>query len=188
MRTEDLLTPPGELPVPVDDGACDHLVGLNIPAISLKATTGPDIRLDEAPSRFTVIYGYPRTGVPGEDLPPGWNEIPGARGCTLQNCAFRDHYHELQGLGATVYGLSTQETAYQREMADRLHLPFPVLSDAQLELTNALRLPIFDSAGDSLLRRFSMIIRAKKIEHVIYPVFPSDSDAPRVVAWLSAHQ
>lgn len=188
MHTEDLFTRPGDLPVPVDDGACNHLAGMTIPAITLAATNGFNIRPDDATSRFTVIYGYPRTGVPGEDLPPGWNEIPGARGCTPQNCAFRDHHHELQELGATVYGLSTQETAYQREMADRLHLPFPVLSDAQLELTNALRLPTFESAGYTLLKRFSMIIHAKKIEHVIYPVFPSDSDAPAVVTWLKAHQ
>lgn len=188
MRTEDLFAPPPDLPVPVDDGACDHLVGLDMPPVSLKATSGPDVRLDEPATRFTVVYGYPRTGVPGQDLPPGWNEIPGARGCTPQNCAFRDHHAGLRALGAAVYGLSTQTTDYQREMAERLHLPFPVLSDSRLELVEALRLPTFEAAGATLLKRFSMILRGKKIEHVIYPVFPSDSDAPRVVEWLGAHQ
>jgi peroxiredoxin len=188
MRTEDLFAPPPDLPVPVDDGACDHLVGLEMPPVTLQATSGFDVRLDQAKSPFTVVYGYPRTGVPGQDLPPGWNEIPGARGCTPQNCAFRDHHAELQALGATVYGLSTQTTEYQREMADRLHLPFPVLSDSKLELTKALKLPTFEVGGETLLKRFSMILNGTKIVHVIYPVFPSDSDAPAVVAWLSANQ
>jgi peroxiredoxin len=133
---------------------------------------------------WVVLYAYPRTGVPDVDSPPGWDEIPGARGCTPQNCAFRDHHAELSALGASVYGLSTQSTAYQREMAERLHLPYPVLSDERLALTRALRLPTFTYGGWTLLRRLSLILREGRIEHVIYPVFPSNADAPAVVAWL----
>lgn len=186
MRSDDLYSVPPGLPVPTDDGACDHLPGQLVPPVLLPATDGNLVRLDAAATPWTVVYAYPRTGVPDQNSPPGWNLIPGARGCTPQNCAFRDHHAELRSLGATVYGLSTQPTAYQQEMAARLHLPFPVLSDAALELTRALDLPVFEYAGATLLRRFSLILRDGRIEHVIYPVFPSHVDAPAVVAWLSA--
>ena len=132
----------------------------------------------------TLIYCYPRTGVPGEDLPDGWDAIPGARGCTPQACAFRDHEGDLAGLGASVFGLSTQDTAYQRELADRLHLPFEILSDAQFRLTNALRLPTFEVDGMRLIRRLTLIVRGGTIEHVFYPVFPPDAHAEEVVRWL----
>ena len=129
MRSDDLYALPPNLPVPQDDGACAHLIGLEVPALSLMATTGDQVQLGTGPMRWTVVYAYPRTGVPDQDSPAGWDEIPGARGCTPQNCAFRDHFTELQRAGAAVYGLSTQTTEYQQEMAARLHLPFPVLSD-----------------------------------------------------------
>ena len=168
----------------MDDGATDHLIGTEIPSIALPATTGGQVTIADAMSEWTVVYGYPKTGLPGRALPVDWDAIPGARGCTPQNCAFRDHYAELQALGASVFGLSTQTTEYQGEMADRLHLPFAVLSDAKLELTKALRLPTFEADGETLLRRFSMVLRGSRIEHVIYPVFPSNSDAPAIVEWL----
>src|SRR5262249_55587189 len=125
---------PSGLPVPRDDGAADHLAGLKLPSIKLTGTDGTEVDLAKLAGR-TVLYVYPRTGVPGQPLPEGWDDIPGARGCTPQSCSFRNHFAELKRLGIThVYGLSTQDTAYQREAVDRLHLPFPVLSDQRLEL------------------------------------------------------
>jgi peroxiredoxin len=184
MRSDDLDSLPPNLPVPEDDGACRHLMGLEVPPIDLPATDGRLVRLGTAPTRWTVVYAYPRTGVPTQDSPPGWDAIPGARGCTPQNCAFRDHHAELQRLGGTVYGLSTQTTEYQREMAERLHLPYPVLSDASLALTYALRLPTFRYGDWTLLKRLSLILEGTRIVHVIYPVFPSNADAAAVAAWL----
>jgi peroxiredoxin len=184
VRSDDLYSVPPDLPVPIDDGACEHLLGLTVPPLLLRATTGDWIRLDQPKTTWTVVYAYPRTGVPDQDSPPGWDAIPGARGCTPQNCAYRDHYAELKSLDAEVYGLSTQTTEYQREMAERLHLPYPVLSDVSLALTEALRLPTFRYGDWTLLKRLCLVLRAGRIEHVIYPVFPSNSDAPQVVAWL----
>src|SRR5688500_10758879 len=184
MRSDDLYSTPPHLPVPTDDGACEHLPGLTAPDLPLPATTGGTLSVAAQPARWTVVYAYPRTGTPDQVSPPGWDEIPGARGCTPQNCAFRDHYAELQSLGASVFGLSTQPTAYQLEMATRLHLPFPVLSDEQLQLTHALRLPTFRYQEWTLLKRFSLILEGDRIAHVIYPVFPSNADAPAVLAWL----
>jgi peroxiredoxin len=186
MRTDDLYTTPPNLPVPVDDGACDHLVGLTVPDLRLPATTGGTLSVVGHANRWAVIYAYPRTGVPDLPSPPGWDKIPGARGCTPQNCAFRDHYAELQRLGAAVFGLSTQSSAYQQEMATRLHLPYPVLSDERLELTNALRLPTFRYQEWTLIKRLSLILDGNRIAHVVYPVFPSNADAPAVVSWLRA--
>ena len=140
--------------------------------------------LSTLPGRV-VVYAYPRTGVPDQDpLVPDWNMIPGARGCTPQSCAFRDHHAELRGLGAEVFGLSTQDTAYQQEMVVRLHLPFPVLSDAGLRLATAMRLPTFQVAGLTLLKRLTWIARAGVIEKVFYPVFPPDRNAADVITWL----
>src|SRR5262245_27071542 len=184
MRSDDLYSLPPDLPPPIDDGACDHLVGLEVPPLDLPSTDGGTVRLGTSGTRWTVVYAYPRTGVPDQDSPQGWDAIPGARGCTPQNCAFRDHYGELQSLGATVYGLSTQPTAYQQEMAARLHLPYPVLSDERLELTTALRLPTFTYGDWTLIKRLSLVIRDGKIVHVVYPVFPSNADAPAITAWL----
>jgi peroxiredoxin len=180
------VLPPG-LPAPEDDGACDHLWDTPLPPFELAATDGSRVRLDRLPGRV-IVYAYPRTGVPGEDpLVPNWDEIPGARGCTPESCAFRDHFGDLRAAGASlVFGLSTQDTAYQREAAGRLHLPFALLSDAELEMTKALRLPTFEAAGQTLLKRFTLAISDGRIEHVFYPVFPPDRHAEQVLGWLRA--
>jgi peroxiredoxin len=175
------------IPAPPDDGAAAHLQGLRLPVIALPATNGPPVDLSAFDGR-TVVYVYPRTGRPDEPNPDGWDQIPGARGCTPQSCAFRDHAAEIAGLGAErLYGLSTQDTAYQQEMAARLHLPFPVLSDAALALTKALRLPSFEVDGATLLKRMAWIIDAGVVTKVFYPVFPPDRNAADVIAWLQAN-
>ena len=187
MRTEDLLSVPPDLPVPVDDGAADHLPGMALPPLALHGTDGRDHRLDDAAAPPTIVFAYPRTGRPGEDPPgglEGWNAIPGARGCTPQACSYRDRYGELTSLGGRVFGLSTQDTAYQQEAADRLELPYPLLSDEDLALATALDLPRWDHLGTTLLRRHTLLIRGGRIERVLYPVFPSDSDAAQAIAWL----
>ncbi len=184
-RTDNLYELPPDLPAPVDDGAADHLRGLHMPSVPLPSTAGGLVDLAELPGR-TVVYCYPRTGEPDKDSPPGWDEIPGARGCTPQACAFRDHHAELQALGARVYGLSTQTTAYQQEVVARLHLPFDLLSDAELRFAAALHLPTFEIAGMTLIKRLTLIIRDGTIEHVFYPVFPPNRSAADVVAWLRA--
>jgi peroxiredoxin len=178
---------PPDLPRPVDDGACDHLPGMAMPAIRLPSTAGRLVDLGGLAAPRTVIYCYPRTGRPGQPLPDGWDAIPGARGCTPQSCAFRDHHRELADLGAEVYGLSTQTTDYQREMAKRLHLPFEVLSDADFAFVDALRLPTFEVEGMRLVKRLTLIVRDQRIEHVFYPVFPPDQSADQVVSWLKHH-
>ncbi len=150
-------TLPTDLPIPIDDGAADHLTGMQMPSLSLCSTAGEDVDLSMLPGR-SVVYCYPRTGEAGIPVPAGWDDIPGARGCTPQSCAFRDHYAELQALGTRVFGLSTQDTAYQREVAERLHLPFPLLSDEDLALTRALRLPTFTFDGMTLLKRLTLIL------------------------------
>jgi peroxiredoxin len=172
------------LPAPEDDGAASHLSGLRLPSIPLPATDSSTIDLSTLQG-LTVLYAYPRTGRPGEANPDGWEAIPGARGCTPQTCAFRDHFADLQSLGVQhLYGLSIQSTAYQRELAERLHLPFPILSDEKLALTHALRLPVFETHGMTLLKRLALILRDGVIEHVFYPVFPPDQNAADVIAWL----
>ena len=183
LGTDDITRLPPDLPVPVDDGACDHLPGMRVPAIALRTTSGRDVVLAELPG-WTVVYTYPRTGEDGLAPPPGWNEIPGARGCTPQTCGFRDHHRELTGLGAAVFGMSTQTPAYQREMVKRLHVPFEVLSDADLEMVHALRLPTFTFREMTLMKRLTMYLRDGGIAHVIYPVFPPDRSAEEAVRWL----
>jgi len=178
--------PPG-LPAPEDDGACRHLPGMHMPSVCLPATSGDIVDLSALAAPRTVLYAYPMTGQPGTTLPTDWDAIPGARGCTPQACTFRDHCRELAELGAGVFGLSTQDTAYQREMAARLHLPFPVLSDSALALTTALRLPTFVVDGMRLIRRLTLIVRAGVIEKVFYPVFPPDQSAAQVIDWLKQH-
>ena len=178
---------PAGLQRPVDDGACDHLVGLTMPHMCLPSTTGRMVDLGELAGGRTVIYCYPRTGAPDESLPEGWDAIPGARGCTPQACAFRDHAAELAVLGATLFGLSAQDTAYQREMAERLHLPFEVLSDVDLAFATALHLPTFAVDGMRLIKRLTLVIREGAIEHVFYPVFPPDAHASEVLRWLTRH-
>jgi len=185
-RIDDIHTLPEDLPVPEDDGAADHLLDAVVPPISLKATTGETISLDRGEER-TVLFCYPRTGRPDEELPPGWNAIPGARGCTPEACGFRDAHAQFTDLGVRVLALSTQSAEYQGEMASRLHLPFPVLSDERLELTSALRLPTFETSGMTLLKRLTLVIDDGRISQVFYPVFPPDVHAQQVLASLRDH-
>ena len=179
----DLNALPEGLPVPVDDGAGARLLGRRLPAVKLQATTGQSVDVS-ALSGTTVIYCYPLTGRPDLSLPDGWDDIPGARGCTPQSCAFRDHYQELRHLGVDVYGLSTQTTEYQREAVERLHLPYALLSDAGMELVQALKLPTFEAGAMTLLKRLTLIIADGVIVKVFYPVFQPDKNAGEVVAWL----
>jgi peroxiredoxin len=175
---------PPDIPAPQDDGAALHLAGTRLPDVALPATSGPAVNLSRLKGR-TVLYIYPRTGVPGVDAPKGWDQIPGARGCTPQSCGFRDHFAELKALGVThVYGLSTQDTGYQREAAERLHLPFAILSDADLNFALKLHLPMFLTSGMTLLKRMALVIDDGIIVKVFYPVFPPDKNAQEVIAWL----
>ena len=170
---------PEDLPVPEDDGAADHLTGTLLPPVALAATDGSTVRLDELPGR-SAVFAYPRTGRPGEEPPggeAGWNAIPGARGCTPEACSFRDEAARFGGLGVRVFGLSTQDTDYQREAVERLRLPYPLLSDERLELTRALDLPTFEVDGMTLLRRLTLMVVEGRIEDVVYPVFPPDRGA-----------
>ena len=188
MRKDNLYTLPENIPVPGDDGACNHLPGMRVPSVALRSTANCHVNLAEVSKQRVVIYCYPRTGTPDKDPLGGlesWNAIPGARGCTPQSCAFRDHYSELQALGAQVFGLSTQTTQYQQEMTRRLHLPFEVLSDSELAFTKALRLPTFEVASEVLIKRLTLILEDGEIIKVFYPVFPPDKNAEEVVAWLS---
>ena len=188
MRSDNLYELPKHLPVPQDDGACAHLAGMRLPRVALGSTDGRSVDLSALRGR-TVVYIYPRTGRPDQELPTGWNAIPGARGCTPQSCAFRDHYEELQGAGADhVYGLSAQDSACQREAVERLHLPFELLSDAGLELAGALNLPTFEVDGMKLIRRLTLIASDGVIAKVFYPVFPPDQNAEEVLSWLRASQ
>ena len=188
---------PAGLPVPADDGAAAHLTGMVMPPVALPSTGGGTMRVDVVPGGFSrlIIYAYPLTGLPGVPVPDGWDEIPGARGCTPESCGFRDHAAELAALGAAVAGLSTQSTGYQREAATRLRLPFPLLSDAGLALTRALGLPTFgiglapeyEGGGHrELLKRLTLVISDGRIERVFYPVFPPDAHAEEVLAWAGA--
>jgi peroxiredoxin len=174
-----------KIPAPADDGAAKHLVGMTIPPLDLLATDDTSVTLSTLPGR-TVVFGYPRTGEPGKiGLVDDWDMIPGARGCTPQTCAFRDLFAELKAAGAAhVFGLSTQDNAYQTEMASRLHLPFPVLSDEKLLLTRALKLPTMQVAGLTLIKRLALIVDDGRIAHVFYPVFPPDRNAGDVLEWL----
>ena len=183
-RSDNLYELPKDLPVPVDDGACGHLLGMQLPSVSLASTDGRMVDLKSLPGR-SVVYCYPRTGQPDKEPPEGWNEIPGARGCTPQSCAFRDHHGELQKLGARLFGLSTQSTEYQREAVERLHLPFELLSDADLVFTRALRLPTFKVDSMILIKRLTLILLDGRVEKVFYPVFPPDKNAREAIEWLS---
>jgi peroxiredoxin len=185
-KAQNYLELPKDLPVPQDDGAAKHLAGMGLPRLSLAATDGKEVDLSRLKGR-TVVYAYPRTGVPGQPLLEGWDAIPGARGCTPQSCGFRDHFAELRKAGADhLFGLSTQDSDYQRELVERLHLPFAILSDAGLKLTKALRLPTFEVEGMTLLKRLTLVIDDGTITHVFYPVFPPDKSAQEVIDWLQA--
>jgi peroxiredoxin len=177
---------PPDLPVPVDDGAAEHLFGMRLPAVVLRATSGSEVDLAQtaAAAGTLVLYVYPRTGAPGQPSPDGWDAIPGARGCTPQSCAFRDHHAELRALGADVLGLSAQPTEEQAAFAAREHLPFALLSDPGLALASALRLPTFEAGGMRLYKRITLIVEDGAIAMVFYPVFPPDRNAADVLAWL----
>ncbi len=173
------------IPAPTDDGAARHLLGAKMASVALPATDGRMVDLAALRGR-SIVYAYPRTGQPGVDNPPGWDLIPGARGCTPQSCSFRDHFAELKSLGVDhLFGLSTQDPPYQREAAERLHLPFAILSDEHLALTRAMNLPNFATSGMILLKRFTLVIDDGIVSHVFYPVFPPDRSASDVIAFLS---
>jgi peroxiredoxin len=179
---------PPDIPAPQDDGRARHLAGAKLPDVALPSTGGGRVNVSKLRGR-TVLYIYPRTGVPGVDPPPGWDQIPGARGCTPQSCGFRDHFVALKALGvAHVFGLSTQGSSYQKEAADRLHLPFPLLSDAALDFATSLHLPLFMTAGMTLLARMALVIDDGTIAKVFYPVFPPDKNAEEVIGWLRSRR
>jgi peroxiredoxin len=180
---EDL---PADLPVPEDDGAADHLAGAVMPSISLPATSGETVDLSTLGPR-AIVYVYPMTGTPGVALPEGWDDVPGARGCTPESLGFRSNYDELTALGAQVYGLSVQSTQEQAEAAERLALPFPLLSDSGLVLAERLQLPTFTAAdGVVRYRRITLVLNDAVIEHVFYPIFPPNEHAAEVLGWLQA--
>lgn len=176
-----------QIPAPSDDRLADHLSGMALPCVRLVATDGRNIDLSKLQGR-SVIYVYPMTGRPDTLLPDGWDMIPGARGCTPQSCAFRDHFAELRALGVShLFGLSVQDTDYQKEAAERLHLPFPLLSDKDRAFSSALDLPTFEVNEQTLLKRITIIAHEGHIEHVFYPVFPPDRNVHDVLAWLQAN-
>ena len=180
----DILTLPSDLPVPIDDGSCDHLTGMFLPSLDLTGTDGSIVNLSTL-TGLSVVFAYPRTGQPGRPpLIANWNDVPGARGCTPQTCGYRDLYPDFAALGCRVFGLSTQTTEYQREMSERLKLPFSVLSDTNLQLTHTLSLPSFQAAGQILIKRMSWIVIDGRIVKLWYPVFPPDHNAAEVLNWL----
>jgi peroxiredoxin len=181
----DFSVLPENLPVPQDDGAADHLRGLAAPEVTLPSTSGERVTLSALGPGRTVIYVYPLTGRPGVDLPEGWDNIPGARGCTTEACDFRDHHQDLIDAGVSrVVGLSSQDTPYQRELTERLRLPFEILSDTELRLVDTLALPTFDAAGQTLFKRLTLVIHDDLIAHAFYPIFPPNHHAQEVLAWL----
>ncbi len=184
LPQDDPTKLPPNLPVPLDDGACDHLLGMATPSIFLPSTHAGAVNLAQLKEDRIIVYCYPRTGQPGKPSPDGWDAIPGARGCTPQSCSMRDNYHAIRSQDAEVFGLSTQTTAYQSEAATRLHLPFALLSDEHLQFTHALRLPTFQVNGWTLIKRCTLVMYRQRIEKVFYPVFPPDKHGDQVVAWL----
>lgn len=178
---------PANLPVPTDDGGCRHLAGMRLPDLALPSTRNRRVNLSKVTATRVVVYAYPMTGRPGVTLPAGWDDIPGARGCTLETCGFRDHHADLGKLQTEVYGVSVQTTEYQQEMVERLKVPFEVLSDADMALVRALKLPTFTAGGMTLIKRLTIVATGGRIEHVFYPVFPPDTHAEEVIAWLKSH-
>jgi len=187
LAQKNLMQLPPNLPVPKDDGAARHLKGMALPDLALPSTANRRVNLSKITGARIIVYCYPRTGEADKPVPPGWDDIPGARGCTPETCGFRDHHKDLARLGADVFGLSTQDTPYQQEMVKRLEVPFEVLSDEHLVFTRALRLPTFTFDGMTLLKRLTIVARNGRIEHVFYPVFPPDKHAEEVIAWLERH-
>jgi peroxiredoxin len=188
MEQQTNLDLPPNLPVPKDDGGARHLVGMALPDLELPSTSNRRVNLSRISAPRLVLYAYPMTGRPDRKLPQGWDDIPGARGCTPETCGFRDHHKDLAKLRTEVFGVSTQDTAYQQEMVKRLQVPFEVLSDEHFALTKALNLPTFEVEGMRLIKRLTLVVRNHRIEHVFYPVFPPDKHAEEVMAWLNAHQ
>ncbi len=186
MRRDDLYSLPRDIPAPVDDGAADHLLGMQVPPIRLLSTRGEWVDVSKQKARFVILFCYPRTGLPDQEPPKGWNQIPGARGCTPECVGFRNFYDKLREFDCAVFGLSTQSTEYQKEMASRLDLPFAVLSDCNLALTTVLRFPTFVVDDQVLLKRLTLVIRQRTVHHVFYPVFPPDRHAEEVLDWLRA--
>jgi len=178
---------PADLPVPMDDGACNHLPGKRLPDIALLATSNQRVNLCRQ-TGLIVLYAYPMTGRPGVSLPAGWDAIPGARGCTPESCGFRDLHAEMRRLGAEVFGLSTQTSDYQREVRDRLQLPFELLSDESFVFIDALSLPTFKVDSTQLVRRLTLVCLSGIIEHIFYPIFPPDRHAAEVVAFLKSRK
>ena len=187
MTQTNLNQLPANLPRPKDDGGAKHLTGMALPDLSLPSTSGRQVNLAKIRAPRVVIYAYPMTGRPDRLLPQGWDDIPGARGCTPETCGFRDHHQDLAKLHAEVVGVSTQSTEYQQEMVTRLEVPFEVLSDEHFALITALRLPTFTVDGMTLNKRLTLIVKSGQIEHVFYPVFPPDKHADEVVVWLTKH-
>jgi len=178
---------PPNLPRPKNDGAARHLKGMALPDLELPSTANRRVNLSKGSAPRVVIYAYPMTGRPDRQLPQGWDDIPGARGCTPETCGFRDHHKDLAKLHAEVFGVSTQDTPYQQEMVRRLEVPFEVLSDEHMDFARALKLPTFTVEGMTLLKRLTIVARDGRIEHVFYPVFPPDKHAEEVIAWLKKH-
>ena len=187
MPQTNLNQLPANLPRPKDDGGARHLKGMALPDLELPSTGNRRVNLSTVSAPRIVIYAYPMTGRPDRQLPQGWDDIPGARGCTPETCGFRDHHKDLAKLHAEVFGVSTQDTAYQQEMVKRLEVPFEVLSDEQMTFARALELPTFTVDGMTLLKRLTIVARSGRIEHVFYPVFPPDAHAEEVIAWLKQH-
>ncbi|MFF3319776.1 MerR family transcriptional regulator [Streptomyces sp. NPDC003035] len=187
LPTADPL--PAGLPTPVDDGAADHLPGRTLPALSFSGTDGSHVRLDAVSDGRWVLFLYPLTGDPAADIPEGWNEIPGARGCSQEACNFRDNLDALRAEGVDrVLALSSDRADYQQALVDRLHLPYPMLSDPRLTLADELKLPTFEANGQTLYRRLTLVLRGTTIEHVFYPVFPPDTHADEVAQWFREHR
>lgn len=188
MRSDNLYKLPEDIPPPRDDGAAKHLSGMRVVSVPLRSTAGRLVDLGQVVKGVRVVYCYPRTGEPEREPPGGveaWNRVPGARGCTPQSLAFREQFGQFREMGVEVFGLSTQSTPYQREAAARLELPFELLSDESLALTGALRLPTFEYAGMTLLKRLTIVVQTGVIVKVFYPVFPPDANAAEVLAWLA---
>ena len=187
MPQTNLNQLPANLPRPKDDGAARHLKGMALPDLELPSTANRRVNLSKVAAPRVVIYAYPMTGRPDRQLPQGWDDIPGARGCTPETCGFRDHHKDLAKLQTEVFGVSTQDTPYQQEMVKRLEVPFEVLSDERMEFARALELPTFTVEGMTLLKRLTLVARNGRIEQVFYPVFPPDAHAEEVIAWLKKH-
>ena len=185
MDDVDLTELPPGLPVPVDDGAADHIAGRHLPSIALPSTSGKSVPFDSLNSTLAVLYFYPMTAQPGTPLPDNWDSIPGARGCTPQSCSFRDRHDAIRSLGGVVYGISSQQRLWQREAVERLSLPFELLSDVHCEVADALDMPTFSSAGVRLYKRLTLVAQRGRIVKVFYPVFPPDTHTSVVIDWIT---